>query len=268
MLIELAQKRQDPVPGLTLHSTSPHTETQHHTQHMSISHPGLLYSADASADDPFDQVNNNGGRPHLKSTNELRGLAGGEIEEPPQSYSPPSPDAFSRPEQQEQEVSPSTFPVGETQSEPDTGPSLTETSTLEEAPPAPVSPTDIEPLSPHTSVEEPESTGSEVATTSPTPLSLAPTSPTPTPSSPETATPKPRKQSSPPAPANNSVKLGLGDFIFYSLLVSKAALTGWVAFASCFCVVICVRTTRPCVYVLCACPISVHYTSSCVLCRA
>ncbi len=37
---------------------------------------------------------------------------------------------------------------------------------------------------------------------------------------------------------DDAVKLGLGDFIFYSLLVSKAALFGFTTFATCYIVVL------------------------------
>jgi len=38
-----------------------------------------------------------------------------------------------------------------------------------------------------------------------------------------------------------SIKLGLGDFVFYSVLVSRAALFGFATFAACFVAVIMVR---------------------------
>mmetsp|Transcript_13115 Transcript_13115/g.19113 ORF Transcript_13115/g.19113 Transcript_13115/m.19113 type:complete len:463 (+) Transcript_13115:2-1390(+) len=38
--------------------------------------------------------------------------------------------------------------------------------------------------------------------------------------------------------ANNSIKLGLGDFIFYSVLVSKAAMNSFTTFAACMLVVL------------------------------
>jgi len=37
-----------------------------------------------------------------------------------------------------------------------------------------------------------------------------------------------------PDPSDNTIKLGLGDFIFYSVLVSKAAGSGFAAFIACF----------------------------------
>jgi hypothetical protein len=37
-----------------------------------------------------------------------------------------------------------------------------------------------------------------------------------------------------PDPADNTIKLGLGDFIFYSVLVSKAAQNGFAPFVACF----------------------------------
>jgi len=46
-----------------------------------------------------------------------------------------------------------------------------------------------------------------------------------------------------PSPAaagpEESIKLGLGDFVFYSLLVSKASSSGFVAGATCFLVILC-----------------------------
>jgi presenilin 1 len=39
-------------------------------------------------------------------------------------------------------------------------------------------------------------------------------------------------------PMNNTIKLGLGDFIFYSLLVSKAALYSFTTFVACMLVVL------------------------------
>ena len=36
----------------------------------------------------------------------------------------------------------------------------------------------------------------------------------------------------------NSIKLGLGDFIFYSVLVSKAAMHSYTTFAACFLVIL------------------------------
>jgi len=43
------------------------------------------------------------------------------------------------------------------------------------------------------------------------------------------------------ADAARSIKLGLGDFVFYSVLVSRAALFGFATFAACFVAVIMVR---------------------------
>lgn len=45
--------------------------------------------------------------------------------------------------------------------------------------------------------------------------------------------------------AERSIKLGLGDFVFYSVLVSKAALYGFATCAACFLVIITVRPTSP-----------------------
>jgi hypothetical protein len=43
---------------------------------------------------------------------------------------------------------------------------------------------------------------------------------------------------------NNTIKLGLGDFVFYSVLVSKAALFDFTALAATFVVVLLVRRVR------------------------
>ncbi len=40
---------------------------------------------------------------------------------------------------------------------------------------------------------------------------------------------------------NNTIKLGLGDFVFYSVLVSKSALFDFTALAATFVVVLLVR---------------------------
>jgi presenilin 1 len=39
-------------------------------------------------------------------------------------------------------------------------------------------------------------------------------------------------------PEDRSIKLGLGDFVFYSVLVAKASEEGFVPWASCFVVVL------------------------------
>jgi len=44
----------------------------------------------------------------------------------------------------------------------------------------------------------------------------------------------PRDDDDCPDKADNTIKLGLGDFIFYSVLVSKAAENGFAAFVACF----------------------------------
>ena len=44
----------------------------------------------------------------------------------------------------------------------------------------------------------------------------------------------PRDDDGMPDPADNTIKLGLGDFIFYSVLVSKAAENGFASFVACF----------------------------------